>query len=152
MITLKISTKGRYGLKAIVYIGANCQEENVSLKSIAENEGISENYLEQLISSLKKAKLVKSVRGAKGGYTIDKDLKEITVGEILKTLEGSIAFVDCVYDKNDDNCNCGGKCGDKCSTKDVWEKINDTINNVVDNITLYELVENYKQNLRSDNK
>ncbi len=139
---MKVSTKGRYGLRAMVYIASNSTEDCcVSLRSISETEGISENYLEQIIAQLKKHKLLKSVRGANGGYTLSKDAADISVGEILRALEGSLAPVGCV-NTDDDNksCNCGTSCVDGCSTKDVWQKIYDSISETIDNISLESLV------------
>ena len=154
---MKISTRGRYGLKAMVDIAAQCSCKEcacenssssvctcrcVNLKSIAERQGISEHYLEQLIAPLKKAGLVKSVRGAKGGYTMNKSPKEITVGEILRALEGSLCPVSCLED--DENCQCGSANCDDCVTKPVWRKIYEGFTNVVDSIVLEELVDDYK--------
>ncbi len=134
---MKVSTKGRYGLKAMVFIASNCETSCVSLRSIAEQEGISENYLEQLIAQLKKHKLLKSVRGAHGGYILAKEAKDITVGDILRALEGSLSPVDC----SDKDCSCGTNCGTGCSTKHVWEKIDNSIAQTVDAISLESLIE-----------
>lgn len=143
---MKISTRGRYGLKAMVDIAAQCSCKNcncVNLKSIAERQGISEHYLEQLISPLKKAGLVKSIRGAKGGYTINKDPKDISVGEVLRVLEGSLYPVACLEDGK--NCYCGnGDCVD-CVTKPVWEKVYQSLTGVLNAIMLQDLVDNYKK-------
>lgn len=138
---MKISTKGRYGLKAMIYIASNSDDDNcVSLRSVAETEGISDNYLEQLIAQLKKAKLVKSVRGANGGYALTKSPVDITVGDILKALEGSLAPVECVNGEYSSACKCGASCGDECTSKDVWQKIYDSVLDTVDNITLDTLL------------
>lgn len=137
---MKISTKGRYGLRAMIYIASHATDDNcVSLKSIAQAEGISDNYLEQLIAQLKKYKLVKSVRGANGGYTLAKQPVEISVGEILRALEGSLAPVECINGGAND-CQCGANCTDECSSKDVWQKIYDSVSETVDNITLESLI------------
>jgi len=137
---MKLSTKGRYGLKAMLDLAVHSNEGQVVLKSIAERQQLSENYLEQLFAALKKAKLVKSVRGSQGGYSLGDRPENITVGAILRTLEGSMAPTDCVSE----NCevhHCGNS--EFCVTRGVWEKIRDGINNVIDNITLQELVEDY---------
>ncbi|MFV0502563.1 MAG: RrF2 family transcriptional regulator [Lachnospirales bacterium] len=141
---MRISTRGRYGLKAIVFIGAYGKDKCVSLRNISEVEGISENYLEQLISPLKKAGLVKSVRGAYGGYKLNKEPKDISVGDILLALEGSLAPVECVNKEGENSCSCGTNCGEDCITKDVWEEINSSVLFVVDNIPLEQLIEKYK--------
>ncbi len=140
---LKVSTRGRYGLKAMIFIGANSENKCVSLRNIAESEGISENYLEQLISVLKKSGLVKSVRGAHGGYKLGRKLSEISIGDILRALEGSLSPVECVNDDGSESCNCGTNCGTNCITREVWEKIDNSVNAVVDNIYLDELVSKY---------
>ncbi len=143
---MKLSTKGRYGLKAILDLAVHGNEGHVALKSIAERQGLSENYLEQLFAALKKAKLVKSVRGSQGGYLLGNSPQKISVGDILRALEGSMAPTDCVSE----GCltaNCSNT--DNCVTRGVWEKIRDGINNVIDNITLQELVDDY---IASDHK
>lgn len=141
---MKISTRGRYGLKAIVdlAIHTECGDcECVNLKSIAVRTGLSENYLEQLIAPLKKAGYVKSVRGAQGGYQLSKPPESITVGNVLRALEGSLAPVFCLDEG-------GGLCGDSgcgaCTTKGVWSKIYDGFNDVIDGITIGDLVNDYK--------
>ncbi|MGI6669367.1 MAG: RrF2 family transcriptional regulator [Acetivibrionales bacterium] len=141
---MKLSTRGRYGLKAVIDLAANSGEGNVVLKSIAERQGISESYLEQLFAALKKAKIIKSERGSQGGYSLAHDPENITVGDILRALEGSLAPTDCVTD-NSNTRHCGNQ--DLCVSRSVWERIRDGINNVVDNITLKELVEDYNRNM-----
>ena len=86
---MKLSTKGRYGLRAMIDLASHMDEETVSLSSIARRECISESYLEQLASSLKKAGLVTSSRGAQGGYRLGRDASEISVGDVLRACEGS---------------------------------------------------------------
>lgn len=137
---MKLSTRGRYGLHAMVDIGAYSKEKQVSLKSIAERLDISENYLEQLMARLKKNNLVTSIRGAQGGYTLAKKAEEITIGEILRALEGSLAPTDCSCEEQVVRCTKYGT----CVTKTVWEKIRDSIDKVVDNITLDQLVSDYE--------
>ena len=85
---MKISTKGRYGLRAIIDLAQYSEIEPVSINSIASRQGISERYLEQLMTLLKKADLIKSIRGAGGGYVLAKDMSEISVGDVLRALEG----------------------------------------------------------------
>ncbi|MDA3845981.1 MAG: Rrf2 family transcriptional regulator [Vallitaleaceae bacterium] len=134
---MKLSTKGRYGLRAMIDIGMFSTEEKVSIKSIAERQHISENYLEQLIALLKKAKLVTSSRGARGGYSLSRASDKISLGEILRALEGDLNPVDCVTNNKDNVCEDS----DSCATKFVWKKISDSINEVVNNITLKDLVD-----------
>ena len=136
---MKLSTKGRYGLKAMLDLAAHNSEGQVVLKSIAERQGISENYLEQLFAILKKANLVKSIRGSQGGYVLAAAASEISVGDILRALEGSLAPVDCVAEDKPAQCSKSGR----CVTKGIWEKIRDSINTVIDSTTLEDLVNEY---------
>ena len=138
---MKLSTKGRYGLQAMVDLGVYSKERHVSLKSIAERLSMSENYLEQLMALLKKNKLVVSARGAQGGYALAKNPEEITIGEILRALEGSLAPTTCTCKGNTIHCALDGK----CVTKSVWEKIRDSIDRVVDGITLDQLMADYER-------
>ena len=90
---MKLSTRARYGLKALIDLGLHSENEAVSLQSIAERQDISTSYLEQLMAMLKKAGLVKSSRGAYGGYQLGKPADAISVGEVLRVLEGSLEAV-----------------------------------------------------------
>ena len=92
---MKLSTKGRYGLRAMVDLAVYSEKESVSISCIAQRENISESYLEQLAGKLKKAGLIKSTRGAQGGYRLAKPAAEISVGDILRALEGELGAVDC---------------------------------------------------------
>lgn len=134
---MKLSTKGRYGLRAVLDIALNSEEEAVSLSSIAERQSISISYLEQLIAKLKKAEIVNSIRGAQGGYILSKSPDEISVGDILRALEGDLNPVDC-SEITGEGSVCSGS--DLCVTKYVWKRISDSINNAVDEIMLAELV------------
>lgn len=134
---VKLSTKGRYGLRALIDLARYSSEGPVSITSISSRQELSERYLEQLMSMLKKAGLVKSIRGAGGGYVLAKDMKEISVGDILRALEGSLDPVDCP------GLDMNGECdmADSCVTKYVWKRINDSINQTVNEIGLDQLVE-----------
>lgn len=138
---MKISTKGRYGLKAMVDLAVHSRDGNcISLKSIAERQGISENYLEQLMAALKRDGFVKSIRGAQGGYILNRQSEEISVGDILRTLEGPLYVVECLSDKGS---SCGKASCEKCVTKNVWEKLSNSLSEVVDSISLKQLAEDY---------
>lgn len=135
---MKLSTKGRYGVKAMLDLALHSDEGHVSLKSIAERQELSENYLEQLFAALKKAGLVNSLRGAQGGYSLTAESSAISIGSILRALEGSLAPVDCAHKDG------GGCCrADECVTKVLWDKISASINSVVDSMTLKDLVEEH---------
>ena len=137
---MKISTKGRYGLRALIDLAQYSEIEPVSISSIATRQGISERYLEQLMTLLKKAGLIKSIRGAAGGYVLAKDLEEISVGDVLRALEGSLEPVECAAFSGGDSCEAAGG----CVTKYVWQRINESINKTVDEISLKQLVEESK--------
>lgn len=138
---MKFSTKGRYGLKAMLDLAVHNHEGQVVLKSIAERQGLSENYLEQLFAVLKKAKLVKSIRGSQGGYSLAESPEKITVGDILRALEGSQVPTDCVVESGE-SCTSSYNC---CVTKGVWLKIQEGIDNVTNNITLQQLVADFNR-------
>lgn len=134
---MKISTKGRYGLRAVIDIAVNASDEPVALSEIAMRQNISISYLEQLIAKLKKAGIVNSIRGAKGGYTIAKDPNTISVGDVLRALEGDLNPVNCAEITGDDDmCNDA----ENCVTKYVWKRISDSINNTVNTLMLSELM------------
>lgn len=134
---MKLSTKGRYGLKAMLDLAISGKEEPVSIKCIAERQNISENYLERIIALLKKAGYVNSTRGAQGGYSLTKAPQEISVGDILRALEGDLNPVDCTLTNEDKSCSNA----DFCASKFVWKKISDSINEAVDSISLQDMVE-----------
>ena len=134
---MKLSTKGRYGLRALVDLARYSEEEPVSISSISAREDISEGYLEQLMALLKKAGLVKSIRGAAGGYVLARPVGQISVGDVLRALEGSLEPVECAGLEPDGEC----KASDYCVTKYVWQRINDSISRTVDEIRLDQLVE-----------
>ncbi len=133
---MKLSTKGRYGLRAMIDMARYSEKEPVSISSIAVRQEISEGYLEQLVSLLKKAGLVKSIRGAGGGYILARNMAEISVGDILRALEGSLEPVRCAAFYSEEGCIAS----DGCVTKYVWQKINESINRTVDEMKLDELV------------
>lgn len=134
---MKLTTRGRYGLRALIDLAVHEEEGAVSTQSIAQRQQISESYLEQLIRSMKKAGLVDSVRGAGGGYHLARPASEISVGDILRALEGNIDAVSCPA-LGDMKAGCAG--ADWCVTKYVWKRINDAISDAVDSIMLDQLV------------
>lgn len=132
---MKISTKGHYGVQAMFDLAQHFGEGPISLKSVAERQGLSEHYLEQLIAVLRKAGLVKSVRGAQGGYILAREPAEIKVGDIIRVLEGPIAPVECVSQEDSDQCLKA----EFCITRNVWEKVRISIEDVLDSITLADM-------------
>lgn len=133
---MRLSTKGRYGVKAMFDLAQHYGEGPVSLKQVADRQGISEHYLEQLISGLRKTGLVKSIRGAQGGYILAREPATITVGDVIRVLEGPIAPVDCVAEEEPEVCD-KAEC---CVTRGIWEKVRDSIAEVLDSITLEDMV------------
>ncbi len=111
-------------------------ETPTSIKSISARQGISEYYLEQLFSPLRRAKLIKSIRGAQGGYILNRLPSKITILEIMNILEGPVEISECL-DKED--CNHI----DACATRVLWQKISDSINSVMAGITLGDMLEDY---------
>jgi Rrf2 family protein len=136
---MQISTRGRYGLRAMVDLELYGTDEHVALKSIAERQNISENYLEQLFSALRKGGLVKSMKGSQGGYVFANPPSRITVGDVLRLLEGKLFSAP----EDQQNESSNGLI-EYCLAKYIWEKIDACICNIVDSITLADLVEFYK--------
>lgn len=124
---MKISTKGRYGLTIMMELAEQTGAGPISLKSIAEKHQLSEHYLEQLIAPLRNAGLVKSIRGAYGGYILSRSAEEITSGDIIRVLEGPISPVD--FSEEDDPAK-----------RDLWMRIRDSIASVLDSTTLADLI------------
>ncbi len=129
-----LSTKTRYGLKAIYEIGMH-EKSPIALNTIASKHEISLSYLEQIIALLKKDGLIRSTRGPHGGYSLAKPPEKIYVGDIIRALEGSYAPTECV--EENDLCNLRTS----CVTHYVYKKINDSITEVVDHMTLKDLMD-----------
>ncbi|MBD8069262.1 cysteine metabolism transcriptional regulator CymR [Bacillus sp. PS06] len=123
---MKISTKGRYGLTIMIELAKNHGEGPTSLKSIAQTHNLSEHYLEQLIAPLRNARLVKSIRGAYGGYILGEEPSNITAGDIIRVLEGPISPVEVLEDEEP-------------AKRQLWIRIRDAVKDVLDNTTLEDL-------------
>ena len=132
---MKLSTRGRYGIHAMYDLAVHYSEGPQSIKSIAARQGIPEAYLEQLIAVLRREKLVLSNRGAQGGYRLARSPEEITVGDVLRALEGGLNLVECL----DEEDACGKSCA--CPSRIVWLKLRDGLNQIVDGITLRDMIE-----------
>jgi len=139
---MKLSTKGRYGTRAMLDLALHYGEVPVHLKDIAARQQVSERYLEQLVLSLKAAGLLKSVRGAKGGFVLARPPAEIKLIDIIQTLEGSICPVACVDDP--DFCSRV----DMCVTRDIWGELGKAMTQILDSQTLQDLVERQKQKVK----
>lgn len=133
---MKISTKGRYALRLMVDLALNSGGGRpVSLRDVARRQELSDKYLEQIVTPLSRAGLVRSVRGAGGGYLLTRAPEEYTVGDILRPLEGDLAPVECATDT--EYCD---QCAN-CVTVELWQEIHRAISAVVDGTTLADLVE-----------
>ena len=135
---MRLSTKGRYGARAMLDLALNFGKEPILLRDIATRQEVSEKYLEHSMSSLRNAGLVRSIRGARGGYILAKPPSEIRLSEIMEVLEGSMAPVECVNDP--EVCHRA----DLCVTRDIWEKMKEAIDNILESTTLEDLAERYK--------
>jgi len=148
---MRLSTRGRYGLKAMVDLAVNYGDGMVSTASLAAMQGISDAYLEQLIAALRKAGLVNSVRGAQGGYSLARPPGEINVNEVLRVLEGSTSVMDCV---GTESAECDNACS--CSARPLWLKLQSRIDEVLDATTLADMAADYTfqlnriQNMQTD--
>jgi len=140
VIKMKISTKGRYGLKAMMDLAIYSFGEPLNLKSIAERQNVSEKYLEHIFSSLKKAGIIKSTKGTQGGYILAQTATDTTVGNVIRALEGDLSVAE----------KASGEEGDadileQCINQNVYEKIDNSINQLLDSITLDDLQQEYKK-------
>ena len=132
---MMISTKGRYALRIMVDLAQHDGEEPVSVRAIAQRQDISGKYMEQIISVLTRAGLLRSVRGAQGGYHLAKAPEEITAGMILRATEGDLAPAECV--------TTGGQACERsgvCPSQRVFQKVYSAINDVIDGISLRDLM------------
>ncbi|WP_455089799.1 RrF2 family transcriptional regulator [Peptoanaerobacter stomatis] len=137
-----VSTKGRYALKAVFELAMADIDTPMSLNTISEKTDLSELYLEQIFSVLKKKGIVKSIRGVQGGYLLTRKPDEISAGEIIKALEGELSPSKCLIDE--------GYCDmlDRCPTYMIWDRIKKSIDEVIDNTTLQDMIDEYnKKNL-----
>lgn len=140
---MKISTKGRYALRLMLDVALSAEDQPVSLRDVARRQDISDKYLEQIVTPLSRAGLVRSVRGAGGGYLLTRPPQDYTVGEILRVLEGSLAPVSCAEEPG-----CCSR-ADQCVTVEVWAQIQAAVSSVVDHITLADLVARYHEKCKA---
>ena len=136
-MSMKLSTRGRYGIHAMYELALRYGDGPQSIKNIAERQGIPEAYLEQLVAVLRREGLVISNRGAQGGYRLAHSPAEITVGDVLRSLEGGLKLIDCLEEEE----TCGKSCA--CPSRVVWLKIQQGLNKIVDGITLQDMIDEY---------
>jgi Rrf2 family protein len=141
---MRLSTKGRYGVRALVDIALNSDGGPVLLKDIARRQEISAQYLEHLVAPLIRAGILRSIRGAKGGIALAKAPEEIRLSRVIEVLEGSVAPVECV----DNAALCGRS--EQCVTRDVWGEIKAAVMGVLDSLTLKDLMD--RQTAKSPSK
>lgn len=136
---MKFSTRSKYGLNAMFELARRYGGGPVSVKDISESQHIPEAYLEQLFMGLKKAGHITAARGAQGGYSLAAEPSMLSVGAILRTLEGPLAPTDCLDDE-------GGGCerGSACPGRIIWEKIYGSINDVINSLTLADIMDEYE--------
>lgn len=143
---MKFSTRSRYGLRAMVDMAINFKPgEPIPLGQVAERQGLSEGYLEQLMTFLRKGGLVRSVRGAQGGYILSREPSRITAGEIVRCLEGPLSPTECVSEDSPDQCARA----EICVTRGLWEKIRKSVAEVLDSTTLEDLAREAEEIRRS---
>ena len=133
---MKLSTRGKYGLNAMVYLAQKAQEGPQPLRAIAQSNLLPDQYLEQLLGCLRKAGLVNTVRGAQGGYQLAKPPAEITVGHIIDAMEGPLQLSECAIEAEPTCPN-----SDVCPTRRVWEYLTDSINTLLYSISLQDMLE-----------
>ena len=145
---MKISSKSRYALRTLVDLAVHFTGEQVPLINIAKRQNLSVNYLEQVFALLKKANIVKSVKGAQGGYILAKPAQYITVGEILRAIEGDLVIVEEEIRKSETSTIYQNM--QVCLQREVWDKIAESVQETVEQITLEDLVKDYQNLLLSD--
>lgn len=135
---MKISAKGEYGVRAMIVLALNFRAGPIPIREIAEKEEISYQFLEQIFLPLRREGLIKSVRGAKGGYTLNKPPQEIKVGDIIRVLDGPIAPVECMANDDGGDRRCSRSA--TCLSRSIWEKLRDRMSEVLDEITLADVI------------
>jgi Rrf2 family cysteine metabolism transcriptional repressor len=141
---MKISTKIRYGARAMLELASHYGEGPIELKEIAKKEDISLKYLEQVINSLRTAGLVKSIRGSKGRYSLAKPPSEICMYDVVETLEGPLNLLECLHDSK--VCQKVPS----CVTRDIWKEVSDAISKIFYSVTLEDMVNRKKEKEGSD--
>ncbi len=141
---MKLSTRGRYGVRLMLDLALHYGEGPILLKDIAERQGISEKYLWQLINPLKTTGLVNSLRGAHGGYVLGKSPEAISIKAILQVLEGSLCLVDCV----DNPALCERSIS--CISRDIWGEASKNMQQTLEDTTLAAMVERQKEKLKNE--
>jgi Rrf2 family cysteine metabolism transcriptional repressor len=132
---MRLSTRGRYALRAMIDLALHADEEPVPRSDIAERQEVSAHYIEQLFVKLRRAGFIESVRGPGGGYILAQGADQIKVGDIIRTVEGPIALVHCVAPQKEDTCHRA----DSCVTHLLWRRLSSKVAEVLDSVTLEDL-------------
>lgn len=130
---MRLSTRSRYGLRALAALADGEPSDGLCARELADNEQLSKKYLESILSQLRTAGFVRSVRGAHGGYVLARSANEITVGEVVRALEGTLALVECV-----DDPSCCGR-SDSCPTRPAWVRAEAAISAALDGLSVADL-------------
>ncbi len=142
---MKISTKGRYALRMLLDLAEHRNDGVVALKDIAERQGISKKYLEQIIPILNQSGILQTVRGSQGGYRLSRSPDNYTVGDILRLTEGSLAPVPCA---DEDPVRC--ERSEDCAMLSVWQGLNKVIRDYLDSITLQDILDRHREQSGND--
>lgn len=136
---MRVSTKGDYGVRALVELAHHYGQGPVQSAEIASRQEVPEPYLDQLLTTLKRAGFIRSVRGPQGGHALIRDPGEVRLSEVVMALEGSLAPISCVEDEQ------GCAKADGCVQRDVWEQVRDATKQILDNVTIADLAERERQ-------
>ncbi|MFQ5574681.1 MAG: RrF2 family transcriptional regulator [Terriglobia bacterium] len=138
---MKFSAKGEYGVRAVLDIALNQESGPVQVKEIAKRQSIPERFLEQVMSSLKKAGLVEAFRGAQGGYLLAKNASEISLADVVQSLEGPLTLMECVSEESPQRCDQISL----CVIRDVWIGVQSTIVEALASITIEEMCKKQRE-------
>jgi Rrf2 family protein len=133
---MNISTRGRYGLRAVLEIAARPDDKPVTIREISRSQQMSVTYLEQILHKLKKAGIVKSIRGARGGYVLAREHNEITVSQVITALDGPIAISYCDFPEMREK-SCVGPSA--CISRTLWKRLEDLIEDALSSVTLADM-------------
>lgn len=136
---MKISTKGRYGVRILLDLALHDSAVPRQIHDIALSQQISEKYISRLIIALRRAKMIRSIRGAKGGYQLCRDPESVTLLDIIEVMEGPLSIVDCV--RSPRKCARSGA----CPSRQIWDRLTADISEAMQKITLQDIIDNYHQ-------
>jgi Rrf2 family protein len=141
---MRFSAKAEYGVKAILELATQPRQGPVQVRNIAKNQGLPVRFLEQVMNSLKKAGLVESIRGSQGGYLLNRSPKEITLGDVLKAIDGQMTEKRCISDRKRPRCEDAGN----CVVQDIWVEVKQSFIDILNSITLQDLCDRKRQKER----